>query len=215
MSILFLQLILGIVFLTLVFLHLTKKNLSSSVAYVIQSSAIVVILSGSFLETKNIYLLLLILFTLVVKIILAPIFFNRLVKKHNLSFAGSMYLNTPLTLIAVAILTSVAHSQKLAPLTSIVSGDNTLLALALSNIFISLFLIINRRGAISQIIGVLSLENSIVAFIIFAGLEQSPALQAGIIFNIFIWIIIATAFASMIYEQFGSHDVTFMKKLKG
>jgi len=215
MNILILQFLLGTIFLTLVFLHLSKKNLSAAIVYGIQSAAVIVILFNSFLETHSIYLLLLVLLTLVIKIILAPLFFIRLIKKHELSFSASTYLNTPLTLIVISVLTFVAHSQKLAPLTNIIPANNTLLSLALSAIFISLFLIVNRKGALSQIIGVLSLENSIVAFVVFAGLEQSPALQAGILFNIFIWIIIATVFASMIYEHFGSHDVTSMKKLKG
>lgn len=214
MDILSLQFLLGIDFLVLVFLHLTKKNFSAIMAYAIQSVVIVIILFNSFLETKNIYLLLIVLLVFVVKIILAPLFFTRLIKKHALAFSASTYLNPPLTLIVIAILTFVAHSRKLSPLTDILPGNRVLLSLALSTIFISLFLIVNRKGALSQIIGVLSLENNIVAFIVFAGLEQSPALQAGVVFNIFIWIIIATVFASMIYEHFGSHDVTAMKKLK-
>jgi len=67
---------------------------------------------------------------------------------------------------------------------------------------------------LSQIIGILSLENTIVAFTIFAGLEQSASLQIGIIFDIFVWLIIATVFVSMIYKHFGSLDVTSMKTLK-
>ena len=80
--------------------------------------------------------------------------------------------------------------------------------------FLSLFLIINRKSALSQIVGILSLENSIVAFAIFAGLEQSLSLQIGILFDISVWLIIATVFMSMMYTHFGSLDVTDMKKLK-
>ncbi len=214
MSILFLQFILGIDFLTLVFLHLTKKNFSAIVAYAIQSLVIATVLFNSFWESKNIYLLFVVLLVVVIKIILAPMFFNRLIKKHALAFSASTYLNAPLTLIVIAILTFVAQSKKLAPLTSIVPGNKIVLVIVLSTIFISLFLIVNRKGALSQIIGVLSLENNIVAFVAFAGLEQSPGLQAGVIFDMTIWIIISTVFASMIYEHFGSHDVTAMKKLK-
>ena len=78
---------------------------------------------------------------------------------------------------------------------------------------LSIFLTINRKSALSQIIGILSLENSIVAFAIFAGLEQSPSLQIGILFDISIWLTIATAFISMIYAHFGSLDITSMKNL--
>lgn len=214
MNILFLQFLLGVMFLTLVFLHLTKKNFAATLAYGIQSFAIMLFFVNSFLENYNPYLFFVALLILVVKIILAPIFFVRLIRKHALTFSVSTYLNTPLTLIVIAALTFIAYSSKLTPLTGIIPAHQVLLSLALSAAFLSIFLIINRKGVFSQILGVLSLENSVVAFAIFAGLEQSPSLQLGVIFNVFIWVIISVVFASMIYEHFGSHDVTLMKKLK-
>lgn len=214
MNILFLQFLLGGMFLTLVFLHLTKKNFAAALAYGIQSSALALFFLNSFLENYNPYLFFVVLLILVVKIILAPIFFIRLIRRHALTFSVSTYLNMPLTLIIIAALTFIAYSDKLTPLTGIILAHQTLLSLALSTAFLSIFLIINRKGVFSQILGVLSLENSVVAFAIFAGLEQSPSLQLGVIFNVFIWVIISVVFASMIYEHFGSHDVTLMKKLK-
>ncbi len=214
MNIIFLQYLLEIVFLTIVFLHITKKNFGAILAYNIQSLVIVTILFNSFFETGNIPLLFIALIALIVKGILAPIFFVRLIKKHELVFSVSTYLNTPLTLIIIAILTFIVHSQKFEPLTSIIPANKALLSFALSSMFLSLFLIVNRKGALSQIIGILSFENSIVAFTIFAGLEQSAVLQLGIIFNILIWIIIATVFISMIYNHFGTLDITSMKNLK-
>lgn len=214
MNISFLQYFLEIIFLTIIFLHITKKNFGAVLAYNIQSLAIVVILFNSYFVTGNLPLLFIAFVVLIVKVILAPLFFVRLIKKHELIFSVSTYLNIPLTLIIIAVLTFIAHSQKFAPLTSIIPANKALLSFALSSMFLSLFLIVNRKGALSQIIGILSFENSIVAFTIFAGLEQSTALQLGIIFNIFIWLIIATVFISMIYKHFGSLDITAMKNLK-
>ncbi len=155
-----------------------------------------------------------VVFTFIVKVILSPLFFVRLIKKYKLSFSVNTYLSMPITLIVIAILTFMAHSKKFLPLTSIVPDHQVILSLALSALFVSLFLIVNRKEALSQIISILSLENSIVVFAIFAGLEQSPSLQIGIIFNIFVWIMIATVFVSMIYKHFGSSDVTSMNNLK-
>lgn len=214
MNILFLQFLVGIIFLTLVFLHLTKKNFLATIAYSLQSLAITIILFNSFLETDNFYLLLVVLLSLIIKVIVAPIFFTNLIKKHALAFSVSTYLSTPLTLIIISILTFIAYSNKFLPLTSIIPSNQVLLSIALSAIFMSLFLIINRKGALSQIIGILSLENSILSFIIFAGLEQSPGLQMGVIFNMFIWIIIASVFISMLYKHFGTLNVASMKNLK-
>lgn len=214
MNILSPQVLLGVVFLTNIFFHITRKNFGAVLAYGIQSLAIAMILFNSFFEKDIVPLLFIALLFLIVKAFVVPIFLVRLIKKYEIKFSVSTYLSTPLTLISIATLVAIAHSEKLAPLTSIISFNRSLLSLALSAMFLSLFLIINRRGAISQIIGVLSLENSIVAFAIFAGLEQSVGLQVSIVFDIFIWFVIATALASMIYKHFGSLEVTSMKQLK-
>ncbi|MEK6646356.1 MAG: hypothetical protein AABY84_06765 [Candidatus Firestonebacteria bacterium] len=214
MNMAFSQLLLTIFFLTIIFLHTAKKNFWVAVMYGIQSLTVVLLLVRFFLETGNVALLLIALLTLIIKIILAPVFIIRLIKKHELKFSASTYVNTPIALIMVATFTAIAHSHLFAPLIGIIPVNQKLLAIALSSIFISLFLIINRKGALSQIIGILSLENSIVVFGLFAGLEQSLGLQIGIIFDIFVWFMIATVFISMIYKHFGSLDVTEMKELK-
>ncbi|OIO19560.1 MAG: hypothetical protein COY69_01695 [Candidatus Magasanikbacteria bacterium CG_4_10_14_0_8_um_filter_32_14] len=214
MNIFFLQFLLGILFLSIFYLHLAKKNFGAVIAYSIQSLIITLILFTSFLETNSFFLLFVVLVTLVIKVILASVFFFRLIQKHKLTFSVSTYLNLPLTLIVLAGFTAIAHSQKFLSLTNIIPAHQALLSLALSAIFISLFLVINRKDALSQAVGILSLENSIVAFAIFAGLEQSPMLQFGIIFDIFIWLVISTVFISMIYRHFGSLDTSTMKHLK-
>lgn len=214
MNILILHFLLEVIFLTIVFSHITKKNVGVIFSYGIQSLAVVVLLFNSYLDTGHLILLLVAVFALVVKVILAPTFLIRLVQKHELTFSVSTYLNTPFTLIVIALLTFMAYSEKFSPLTNIMPENHILLTLALSAIFLSFFLIVNKKGVISQIVGILSLENSIVAFAVFAGLEQSPGLQIGIIFNIFIWSAIAIVFVSMIYKHFGSLDTTSMENLK-
>lgn len=208
------QLLLTLFFITIVFFHIGRKNFGVAIAYGLQSLLIVILLVKAFFETGSTSLLAVAALILLVKVILAPTFIIQLIKKHELKFLVSNYVNTPLTLIVVAALTAIAHSSLFAPLVNIIPGNQELLSLALSALFISLFLIVNRKGALSQIVGVLSLENSIVAFAFFAGLEQAPALQLGIAFDISAWVIIATVFMSMIYKHFGSLDVTEMKSLK-
>lgn len=213
MSIFFLQFLLGIIFLSVIYMHLTRMNISAVYAYAVQSAAIVLILLNSYLETREFFLIIVILMTLVVKVFLSSAFFIRLIKKNKLTFSVSSFLNIPLTLILIAAFTIIAHSKHFFVLTNIVPAHSILLGLALATIFISLFLTVNRKGALSQALGVLSLENGILAFALFAGLEKSPMLQVGIVFDIAIWIVIATVFISMIYEHFGSLDTSLMKKV--
>lgn len=214
MNILITQILAEIIFGTIIFLHISKKNFHAVLAYGLQSLLVVVILSGSFAETSDMLMLVVIPCVFLVKVILAPIFFIKLINKNKLMFSVSTYLNKPLSLITIAAITLMAYSHKLEPLTNIIPANHALLSIMFASIFLSIFLLINRKGALSQIIGILSLENSIVIFSIFAGLEQSPELQLGILFNIFIWLIIATVFMSMVLRHFGSLNITAMNKLK-
>lgn len=210
----FLPFLVIIVFLTVVFLHVMRKSTTVIALYVIQSAAITMILLGSFFETHSATLAMIALLTFAVKVIIAPLFFTRLIKKHHLTFSASTYLNVPLSLLAVALLTAFAHTWVFAPLAAIMPDHTPMITLSIAVMLIAFLLIVNRKGILSQMVGILSLENGIVAFSIFSGLEQAASLQAGIMFNLIIWVTIASIFASMIYRHFGALETTMMKHLK-
>jgi hydrogenase-4 component E len=203
-----------VIFAASVFLHMTRKNSSAVRLYIAQSSAIAALLLLASFEHLSPLLALAILSTLAVKLVIAPFFFFRLIRRHQLKFSVSTYLNTPLSLSVIAVLVALVQTSIFKPLAALApSGQTLLVTTSIATILISLFLIINRKGALSQMIGILSLENGIVAFALFAGLEQSAALQLGITFNILIWVVIATIFATMIFRHYGSLDVSEMKEL--
>ncbi|HEY3296116.1 MAG TPA: NADH-quinone oxidoreductase subunit K [bacterium] len=203
-----------VVFAPAVFLHLTHKNSSAVALYILQSAAIACLLVLATFEQFSPLLALAILSTIAVKLVIAPYFFFRLIRHHQLRFSVSTYLNAPLTLAVIAMLVALVQTDFFKPLVRLApSGQTPLLITSIATILISMFLMINRKGALSQMLGILSLENGIVAFALFAGLEQNPALQLGITFNILIWIVIASLFAAMIFRQHGSLDVTTMKEL--
>jgi hydrogenase-4 component E len=167
------------------------------------------------MDKHSISLLMVALLTLIVKAVMAPGFFIRLIGRHKLTFTVSSYTSMPVTLIIVALITTLANSHLMTPLTTLSPKYYAALpVMALASIFISLFVMVNRKGALSQIIGILSLENSIVAFAILSGLEQAATLQLGILFDIVVWLIIATVFISMVYRHNGSLEVTTMRHLK-
>lgn len=210
---------LSLIFATLIFtstviLHLVKKNSSAVQLYVLQSIVIAALLIISSTEKFSILLLIAIIATITVKVIIAPYFFFNIIRKHQLKATEDTYLNSPLTLLVIVILVVLTKSNFFQPLAFLLPVEQNLFFISIASILVSIFLSINRKGALSQMIGILSLENAIVGFAIFAGLEQYPSLQLGITFNILIWIVIASVFASMIFKQFGSIDVGQMKKLK-
>ncbi len=205
-------LILGvIVFMSSVLQHLVKKNRTAISLYALQSGAIAILLTGA--GDFSTIAIIAIVVTAAVKVILAPYFLARLVRRNQLRFSSTTYLSSPETLLVLALIVALSFSHYFAPLANLSPESPTLVLLSLASFFISLFLLVNKKGALSQMLGILSVENSIVAFALFTGLEQSPALELGITFDILVWVAIATVFISMLYRQFGSLDVTLMKNL--
>lgn len=204
----------SVLFASTFFMHLTRKNYTTLWLFMIQSAVIAFLLLIALAERFSVLGAIALAATVLVKIAVTPYYFSRLIRMHRLKFSVDPYLNTPLTLALAAALVALTQSDFFQPLAFLADSGDRPLKLAFAAILLSIFLCISRRGALSQILGILSMENGIVAFAMLAGLEESPGLQLGITFDILIWVTIATVFASMIFRQFGSLDVTAMKKLK-
>lgn len=201
-------------FASVVFMHLTKKNFTVIFLYTIQSLIIAGVLFYSSINEASLLLMVVALMTFFVKGMIAPYFFLRLIRLHRLQFSVSTYLNSPMTFIVIALLTAFSYSHFFRPLTILSPHNGDALLLSMSMIFISIFLTVNRKGALSQMVGILSMENGIVSFAYITGLEATAGAQVGILFIIFIWVVIASIFASMIYNHFGTLNVSEMKNLR-
>jgi len=195
-----------LIFGSVVFMHLSRKSDMAVVLYVVQSLAVVTLLYGSSVFSFSAILLVAALATLAVKVIFAPYFFHRLIGKHHLTFSASSYVSMPVTLAILAIVTAVAYSPYFAPLAALAPENGKALLLAFAAMGLSLFLAVNRKGVLSQMIGILSMENALVSFAFIAGLEQAASLQIAVLFDITVWVAIAGIFASMIYGHFGTSD---------
>ncbi len=198
----------ALVFTSVIFMHLSKKSSFVVSLYAVQSFIITVFLFSAAVNKASLSLIIIACLVFAVKVVAVPYFFRKLIKRHQLMFSASTYLSEPLTLAVLAIIAALTHSRLFRPLAALSVENADALFLAAAAMLISVFLLINRKGVLSQMVGILSLENAIVSFAFLAGLEESPGLQLGIIFDIAIWMAIASIFASMIYRKFGSLDAT-------
>lgn len=203
-----------ILFTSVVFMHLTKKIHPVIFLYGVQSFIIFFVLFFSSLKSATLLLIAAVLLTFLVKVVIAPYFFLKLINRYRLKFSVSTYLNMPITLITLALLIAFSYSGLFSSLITMAPNNGNTLPLAMGMMFISIFLIINRKGVLSQIFGVLSLENAIVSFSYLSGLEVNAGGQIGILFDLVIWILITVVFTSMIHLHFGSLDASMMQHLK-
>ncbi len=202
-----------VAFLTAIAFHIVKTNRSLIRLYAVQSFVVALFLFEAGIAENDRGLLLVAFLTLLIKGVLAPLFFSRLVRRYGTRFAVTSYLSLPHTLIALTLLVLFSYSRVFLPLQMLAPEALGLFPINLAIILTSIFLLINRRGAFSQMLGILSLENGILLLASFVGIRQSVALEMGIIFDIVIWMVIAQVFIALIYKQFGSLNVTEMKHL--
>ncbi len=204
----------SLIFLLAVFLHLSKKNKTLIVIYSLQSLALIALLVGIGIVEDAQGLLLAAGLTFVTKVVLAPIIFTRAIKHLDDRILTGSYLSTPLTLIVVLILLLLAYSDAFAPLAALSAHGSDIVHLAFAGIIVSLFLTINRKGIVHQIIGVLSMENGIVALASIIGLEHTFAIELGIIFDVLMWTVGAAVFIALIHRHFGTLDTSVIKDLR-
>jgi hydrogenase-4 membrane subunit HyfE len=210
-----LQLLLEVtMFLSVILMNVVKKNMLLINLYIVQSIALTILL-GSYAITEGsfgLYLVVIVLF--IVKVVIAPSILIRVIRQSKLNISASTYLNVPFTLAILVGISIFAQSQVFAVFASL-SKDFSQLGLYLfGGIFSSLFLIVNRKGFVSEIIGLLSFESCIYSFSLFLGLKQLPYLELGMLFDVLFWVIIATVLLKLIYKHYGSFEITQLTALK-
>jgi len=204
----------ALLFIIVIVFQLMSESRTSVILYAVQSFVVgLMLIIFSFQENSS-GLFISALVMMAVKVVFLPIFFFKLIDRQKLKFSTTSYLSVPMTLMIIMLIVVLANSAVFRSLTSLPSEYSSAIPIALSGILASLFLTINKRGALSQIIGILSLENCIVSFASIIGLKQTLVLELGIIFDIFVWSVIATVFLSMMYKHFGSLNITQITHLK-
>lgn len=214
-NLLYLQLLLqSIMFLSVILMNVVKKNTLLVSLYLIQSVALTVLLGSYAVVEKSVALYVVVLVMFVVKAIIAPVIFTKIIWKTKLNLVISTYCNIPLTIGILAGICIFTQSEIFSSFPFIATTIPHMSLLFFGGIFISLFLIINRKGLIPQAIGVLSLENFIYSMSLFLGVKQLAYLELGILFDILSWTIIARILISSIFKHYHSFDVTELSNLK-
>lgn len=209
-SLLVLQVIL---FGTAFVLDLARRNEQLVWLYGIQSLAVSAILMLLGWSGHSWVLFTIVGATILIKVILVPGVLMRLIKKHQMYFTAPAYLNTPTMFGAMLLLVLAVYSSLSPILSRIAPGEGGLFYLSISAFFVSLFLAINRKGAFSQIIGILSAENAIVVCAALMNIHTELWLELGILADIFAWLLIGSTFVEVVSKHFGTTDVSSMKEL--
>ena len=140
---------------------------------------------------------------------------NRAVANIGMSRAAAPYLGPPAALGVCGLLVVVAF-YVMAP----VAESNPLptadaIPLAFAGVLVGFFVTVNRRRALTQILGFLVLENSIFLLALLCTYGVPFIVEMGVFLDVLVAVLIMEVFTYRIKENFDSIDVDRMEALRG
>jgi hydrogenase-4 component E len=156
--------------------------------------------------------------TVLIKAILVPILLERLVDRIEIQHEIAPIINMPLSIVISGGLTLVAYTvaesfyHQEAGGASL--GHNTL-AVAISLFLIGLFMMINRRKALTQVLALLTLENGVFLAAICLTYGMPLIVELGVFFDVLVAVMVLGILVFRIRESFESMDVSKLRRLRG
>jgi len=124
------------------------------------------------------------------------------------------YVNTETSLLAAGLLVLFAYALTRPWMAVTALPTRAGLPLAMGLLFVSLFIIVSRKKAITQVIGFLMLENAI-ALLAVAGTYGVPLLvEFGVFLDALMGFLVMQIFVYHIHETFDTIDVEQLTRLK-
>ena len=152
--------------------------------------------------------------TLVLKVILLPWLLYRLIRKLDVRWDVEGLINIPTTMMIGIVLVVFAFNLAF-PISQLASTvTRATLGIAMACVMLSFLMMITRRKAIPQVIGFLSMENSLFFAATSATYGMPMVVELGIALDVLVGMLILGVFFFQIREQFDSLDLKHLEKLK-
>lgn len=158
--------------------------------------------------------------TLVFKAFLLPVILEQLVARIDIRHEIEPLINIPLSVIISGLLTLLAYMvaesfhRPDAAAGPASLGHNTL-AVAIALFLIGFFMMLNRRKALTQVLGLLCLENGILLAAISLTYGMPLIVEIGIFFDVLVAALLLAILIFRIRETFDSMDVSRLSRLRG
>jgi len=183
-------------------------------AYTLNSLLLALLMgvSAFYLNVAHLYIAAIV--TLATKGLVIPHLLRKVVKSLKVTREVEPYINTPLSLVISSILVVVVYSSLSKGIFIEGFAENTL-KVSVSIILISLFIMMSRKKAITQVIGLLMMENGLFLAGFSLTYGMPTVIELGVLFDMLMGVIILGVFLSQIKKAFVSVDLDKLTTLKG
>jgi len=156
--------------------------------------------------------------TLLIKAIIIPKVLVRVTKKirDELKTEANPYLSLRLSVLISALLVGLSYAltQQILPESTLDKVASSYLPVSMSLFLIGLFVMVNRRLALNQVVGLLIMENGLFLFTTALTHGVSILIEIGIFADILVGVVISSILLHRISQTFDSLDVGELEKLR-
>lgn len=203
-----------IILLTAILIVVFYRVRSQINAYLLQSIALTLLCFKISQINNEIHLYLMTFLTFIIKCIIIPYFLFYISRKTLVLKDNHKFFKIPFSLIICGILIIFSFGiLKSIPLLANLKFNSSLI-IALSLILIGLFLMINRTLALTQIIGILLIENGLFLSSLITTLGMPLIVEMGIFFDVIVGVIIMGIMTNKINKTFDTLETDKLNLLK-
>jgi hydrogenase-4 component E len=172
-----------------------------------------------FNQANHIYAAAIVAFLL--KAIALPIILEKVVQRVGINQEIEPLINVPLSVLISGCLTLVGYVVGASfyhpgegAITAAALGHNAL-AVAISLFLIGFFMTLNRRTALTQVLGLLCMENGLFLAAISLTYGMPLVVEFGVLFDALVAVMVLGILVYRISAAFESIDVSKMRRLRG
>jgi len=147
------------------------------------------------------------------KAIVVPTLITRVVRHDPASRETQPLVNVPASLVAAGALTFLAFAATRSVTLLVPTTAGRLIPLGLAAMLVGFFALVTRRKAVSQIVGILLVDNGValVAFLATAGVPLIVELGASL--DVLLAVVVLQVLATQLRARLGSQDLDQLTEL--
>ncbi|GAB4543542.1 MAG: hypothetical protein Fur0020_13040 [Thermodesulfovibrionia bacterium] len=202
------------ILLTAVAMNGLKRLESCLKAYTLNSWLLSLLIAIVAFMLNETHLYIASLLTLAGKGILIPFFLRGIIRRMKVTHDVEPYISNSLSLAISGILVAVVYAS-LREGIFVTGFSRNVLQLSIAVILIGLFIMMTRRKAITQVMGLLFMENGLFLAGFSLTFGMPAIIELGVLFDMLMGVIILGIFAVQIKKTFASADLDKLTILKG
>ena len=150
--------------------------------------------------------------TIIFKTLLMPLFLKSVIRRNGITREAEPFVPNFVSLIIITLL--IVGTFLGVSTINMGELDIIFFVVAISTVFVGLFIIISRKKLVTHVIAYLVLENGIFILSLTVGNEMPVLVNSGILLDIFVSILVLGIFVNKIGDVFKESDVEQLSHLR-